>query len=161
MHFPRKIRSPHHNTKVIIESSPNLKLKLRGSDLDRLTKIILERVSESFPQLKGKTVYIFLVGRKLFRKLREEYIGQALDSDVLTLTYDTPQGEDVLLGEIYVNVDRVFKNALKYRRGVLEELAFVVAHGFLHLLGFTDENEEKREEMFAIQHKLIEGIFKG
>jgi rRNA maturation RNase YbeY len=37
-----------------------------------------------------------------------------------------------------------------------EEIAFLVVHGLLHLVGWRDDTEEQRERMLRRQHDLID-----
>ncbi len=58
---------------------------------------------------------------------------------------DHPEQPTVLLGDIVVSLDRVFSQAEAYGHSPAREIAFLMVHGLLHLVGYDhiDENEEK------------------
>jgi probable rRNA maturation factor len=50
-------------------------------------------------------------------------------------------------GDIYISVERVMENAEKYKQSFDKELARVMVHGILHLLGFNDKSDKDKELM--------------
>ncbi len=59
------------------------------------------------------------------------------------------------LGEVLINEKQVERQAKEYRVSKEEEMARVVAHGVLHLLGYKDELEEERRKMKAIEDAVV------
>ena len=55
------------------------------------------------------------------------------------------------LGEVMINEGQVKRQAKEYGVSEAQEMARVVAHGVLHVLGYTDETEENRGVMKAIE----------
>lgn len=96
----------------------------------------------------------------LLAELNKKYRGREGPTDVLAFPIgrDTPEPEEIWLwGEVYVSADRAREQAA--RRGVSldEELAFLVAHGLLHLAGYGDETDEGRAEMERATARLVAG----
>jgi rRNA maturation RNase YbeY len=58
-----------------------------------------------------------------------------------------PGAEPVLLGDVVVSVPVVRVQAADWERPFGEELARVVGHGTLHLVGYTDESDEAATQM--------------
>ena len=70
-----------------------------------------------------------------------------------------PLGE---LGEIIVSVDTAAREAWELGQGLDARLFWLLAHGFLHLLGWNHENsEEEAEAMRAKELELIEQFAKN
>ena len=68
--------------------------------------------------------------------------------------YFNPESGELCLGDIVINVDRVYEQALEYGHSLLREYAFLIAHSMLHLLGYDHMErgeaavmEEKQEEI--------------
>ena len=59
------------------------------------------------------------------------------------------------LGEIVVSLPTVRRQAKANRRTVREELALMIVHGFLHLLGLDHETSVKERRMFRIQQDIL------
>ena len=142
--------------KITLERSKGLNLRVSEAWLRQLIANLPLALSELKVSLPEGKVYIYLVGRSRFQRIRERYIGEALDSDVVSLRYDSPLGRSLLIGEIYVNVPRVIDNARKFNRSLKEELTFVLLHGFLHLAGYDDSTEEERKNMFRLQERGLD-----
>ena len=60
-----------------------------------------------------------------------------------------------LLGEVVINIAQIKRQAKKYSKNQEEELKYILLHGLLHLLGYSDEKEEDRKKMFKIADRLM------
>lgn len=67
----------------------------------------------------------------------------------------TEPREPFLLGDVVVSVDRARDQASEHGRPFPEELARLVSHGVLHLLGYTDESEEASAAMHAKENAVL------
>ncbi len=59
------------------------------------------------------------------------------------------------LGEILVSADQAAKQARRRRKPVVDEVAFLAAHGTLHLLGFEDETPSGYREMVRLGQDAV------
>ncbi|HLQ74041.1 MAG TPA: rRNA maturation RNase YbeY [Bacillota bacterium] len=65
------------------------------------------------------------------------------------------QNVPLALGDIVISVDRAHAQAEQYDHSFERELAFLTVHGFLHLLGYSHDDERSEEKMFARQKELL------
>jgi probable rRNA maturation factor len=56
------------------------------------------------------------------------------------------------LGEILISPQQASRQARRRKRPVMEEVAFLAAHGVLHLLGYEDETPAGYREMVRLGH---------
>jgi len=56
------------------------------------------------------------------------------------------------LGEILISPEQAKRQAQRRKRPVVEEVAFLAAHGVLHLLGYEDETPAGYREMVRLGH---------
>ena len=56
------------------------------------------------------------------------------------------------LGEILISPQQAARQARRRKRPVIEEVAFLAAHGVLHLLGYEDETPAGYREMVRLGH---------
>jgi len=56
------------------------------------------------------------------------------------------------LGDILISPEQASRQARRRRRPVMEEVAFLAAHGVLHLLGYEDETPAGYREMVRLGH---------
>ena len=60
------------------------------------------------------------------------------------------------MGEIYVCIPRMIEQANSYGHSETRELAFLVCHGLLHLLGYDHMEKEDEKVMFTLQEKMLD-----
>ena len=74
---------------------------------------------------------------------------QYLDHDTYTdiITFDNSERDDVVLGDIFISIERIRENAAKYNVPETDELHRVIIHGVLHLLGYTDKSTANKQKM--------------
>jgi len=88
----------------------------------------------------GKLSYTFLNDNDL-HKINVEF----LDHDTLTdiITFDYNRG-NIIIGEIYMSVDRIEENAVKNEVSFEKEFNRILIHGLLHLMGYKDKEPEDK-----------------
>ncbi|MDO8663295.1 MAG: rRNA maturation RNase YbeY [Candidatus Wildermuthbacteria bacterium] len=115
----------------------NLTRKGMGID-ERLLKKIATVVLKG-ENRKEMDVSIGIIGKEEIKKLNQKYRKKNRPTDVLSFLY---KGS----GEIVICPQEVKKNAKKYKLALKEELARVLIHGILHLLGYNHEARGKEEK---------------
>jgi len=88
--------------------------------------------------------YIFCSDEYL-HKINLEYLNHDTFTDIIT--FDNSELENVIESDIYISVDRVKENSLLLKTHFEDEIARVLIHGVLHLMGWQDKTEEQKERM--------------
>ncbi len=70
--------------------------------------------------------------------------------------YINPDTQELMLGDIILNADRVISQAKEYGHSEKREFAFLITHSMLHLLGYDHMTEEEEKIMFAKQEAVLE-----
>lgn len=83
-----------------------------------------------------------LIDDKKMRSLNKKHRGLDHPTDVLSfeLNQKLPDGTK-LMGDIVVDREQAARQAKELGHGVEEEIAFLVAHGALHLMGIHHEEK--------------------
>ena len=68
--------------------------------------------------------------------------------------FDPDTGE-LQLGDVVINVDRVYSQAREYGHSLMREYAFLIVHSMLHLTGFDHMTEQERVQMEELQEKIL------
>ena len=59
-------------------------------------------------------------------------------------------------GEIYISLPRATENSKKYGEPFEKEVARLIVHGSLHLLGHKDDTRKQKEKMRIIEDKYLD-----
>jgi len=62
-----------------------------------------------------------------------------------------------MLGDIYICIPQMKRQALEYGHSEKRELSFLAVHGLLHLLGYDHMEKEDEKIMFDLQELILNG----
>ncbi|GAK06440.1 MULTISPECIES: rRNA maturation RNase YbeY [Geomicrobium] len=92
------------------------------------------------------------------QELNRDYRNKDAVTDVLSFALNDDEqmpGDEHVLGDIVICVERMKEQAEEYEHSIERELAFLSVHGLLHLLGYDHMDEEEEREMFTLQEELL------
>ena len=68
-----------------------------------------------------------------------------------------PENNALMLGDIIISAEHIESQACEYGHSKKRELAFLVAHSMLHLLGYDHENDNERLIMEEKHRSILNG----
>lgn len=89
-------------------------------------------------------ISIILCSDEFLLDMNKRFLKHNYYTDIIT--FDYTEG-DTISGELYISVDRVKENAVRYKGAFANELYRVIIHGVLHLCGYHDKSPQDRERM--------------
>ena len=118
----------------------------------RLYQSFLE---EQFFRITGKMLDIQVVFCSDSRLL--DINRQFLKHDYYTdiITFPLHEGEDRVMAELYISLDRVDDHAQEFGVSRVHELNRVIFHGVLHLCGLKDKTERQQKEMRQAEEEWL------
>ena len=136
---------------------------------EKLIKEVVSRVLEEEKVLPEVDVYITLTNNEKIHKINKEYRDVDRPTDVLSfpmyerdeiadLKNDTDDEIEKILGDIIVSVEKVREQAEEYGHSFERELAYLVTHGMLHLLGYDHMIEEEKAVMRKREEEILETL---
>ncbi|MEG4986715.1 rRNA maturation RNase YbeY [Microcoleus sp. BR0-C5] len=127
----------------------------------------LENQAADVPVAPGYEVSLRLTADTEMQALNLQYRQLDRSTDVLAfaaLEVDCPQleemqsSEPLYLGDIVISIDTANRQAQQQGHPLKTELAWLAAHGFLHLLGWDHPDEESLTQMLDQQETLLQAI---
>ena len=88
--------------------------------------------------------YIFCSDSYLI-ELNRQYLNHDTYTDIIT--FDNSETEGTITGDIFISIERIRENAVKFSGNEADELHRVIIHGALHLLGYKDKTKADKELM--------------
>jgi probable rRNA maturation factor len=110
------------------------------------------------------TLSLTLVSNAKIRVMNRDHRGKDYATDVLSfplIVSDDHEvsifpGEETLeLGDLVISVEKAIEQANEYGHNLERELAFLFAHGLLHVLGFDHVTKAQEKQMFSRQTKIL------
>ncbi len=147
-----------------------------GFDLYENAKRVIEAALESEGCPFECEVSLTVVGDEEIEDLNNRLRGIDAPTDVLSfpmIEYDEPASfegfeertdlfdpdtDELMLGDIVININRVISQAEEYGHSKMREFCFLVAHSMLHLLGYDHMEDEERKVMEDKQEKILESL---
>ena len=120
-------------------------------DSEKTTSNWLVMLVEHHNKKLGELNYVFCSDDYLL-KLNQEHLNHDYFTDIITFDYCQ---NDVISGDLFISVDRTNENAKTFRKSESNELNRVIAHGLLHLLGFSDKTAEDIVEMRSMEEAAL------
>ena len=129
-----------------------------GRDLD----LILSYLGEN-----GEFSIHFVTDEEI-QALNRDYRGKDEPTDILTFRildgeeFPSFPGEEKELGDMFISMDAMRRNAAEFSVSPDEELFRLLLHGVLHLEGYDHQtNDFSSEPMLMRQEEIIKKIYRG
>lgn len=103
---------------------------------------------------KNSEVSITLVGDRQIHKLNKKYRGINRPTNVLSFELQ----DDLLLGDIFISLDTVAKEAADANISIEEHTAHMIVHGMLHLQGYDHLNDKEAAIMEKQEIKILKNL---
>ena len=114
-----------------------------------VNKFINDRL-EKYKIYNNLELYISFVSPAKIRSLKNELFGLDIVTDVISVPIDTDDVDKnipAVFGEIFICAETAARQAKEYLHSFQDEIALLIVHGLLHLIGYDDETEEQQKIM--------------
>jgi probable rRNA maturation factor len=92
------------------------------------------------------------------QELNRTYRRRGRATDVLAFPQDAgPEGEPPALGDVAISAETAGRQAAEAGHSLAREVEILVAHGILHLTGWTDQTPARRARMMVRTEELLAG----
>ncbi|MCR5185161.1 MAG: rRNA maturation RNase YbeY [Bacilli bacterium] len=129
-------------------------------------EIYLTLMERTFKHLSLKfdpIISVSFVDNTFIHQLNRDYRHIDRPTDVISFAFlDNENKEEVykskepvVLGDIYISLDKAKEQAKEYGHSLQRELSFLFVHGLLHLLGYDHMTEEDEKVMFKLQDEIL------
>jgi probable rRNA maturation factor len=114
-------------------------------------------------RVRDAMISITFLSRHAMAALNARHLARRGATDVISFAFsgDGNRRESPVLGDIYIAPAVARSNAKRFGIGVREELARLVVHGMLHVLGYEHSEVEDRmtSPMWRRQEKLLAMLY--
>lgn len=125
-----------------------------------ITKIVAAALKGAKAKGVDEVGVVFVADKEMI-SLNTAYRGKRKTTDVLSFGNDGAwpgEGGKGLLGDIVISMPQIRRQAAKAGRPVRDELAMMLVHGVLHLLGYDHETLKDEKKMFPLQKRILKTL---
>jgi rRNA maturation RNase YbeY len=126
-------------------------INVNSSTVEQLIKTVLKDFNISDAEIN-----VVLGTDELLRQLKLKYFDEDVFTDVIAFRLND-EGKE-LEGEIYISPERAEENANTYGVSFPNELGRLMVHGTLHLLGWEDDDNDKKIAMSNEEDRFLTEI---
>ncbi|NGX31620.1 MAG: Endoribonuclease YbeY [Chlamydiae bacterium] len=126
-------------------------LPIHSSQVKHLILFVLETFKKKYDEMS-----VYFVSEEKICAMHQTFFDDPTSTDCISFPMDNENDLGyTILGEIFVCPKAAIDYANAQKKDVFEELSHYVVHGMLHLLGFRDDQEKLKKEMFKKQQSII------
>lgn len=95
------------------------------------------------------------------QKLNREYRRVNAPTDVLAFSMHEgpfPRVHPEVLGDVVISLETASRQAKRYRHSLNKEIALLVVHGILHLLGYDHLKKKDKELMHKKEREILKSL---
>jgi probable rRNA maturation factor len=111
-------------------------------------------------RVKDALISVAFVGSEMMAQLNEQFLSRNGPTDVITFGLSRKGGKMPVIGDIYVCPPVARRNAKTLGISASEELARLLVHGTLHVLGYDHPEGESRTRspMWKRQERILDSL---
>lgn len=113
----------------------------------------IRRTAKAEGHRTGDITVVFCSDTALL-EINRRYLSHDYYTDIITFDY-TDTEKKIISGDLMISIDTVRANAQTFGVPFENELARVIIHGVLHLLGYGDKTPEEEAHMHALEDKYL------
>ena len=128
-------------------------------ELETVEKVLYSALEKE--KLENVSFNLIIVDNDYIHELNKTYRNIDRETDVITFALEDEDtlvlpGNERILGDIYISIDKARSQAEEYGHSLLRELSFLAVHGFYHLLGYDHQTPEEEKVMFGRQEEVLD-----
>jgi len=127
--------------------------KYSSGELRQIAAMLLQALEQDRAELS-----IAIVGDKEMRHLNAKYRNMDKTTDVLSFPSEEKlPGGIALLGDVIISVEQARRQARERKKTLQSEMATLLIHGILHLLGYDHERSQRQAKIMGRMERKLYG----
>ena len=136
--------------------------------IELVQKVMVQAFQTEHIDKSNLYIDVILTNPENIRKINKEHRNIDKETDVLSFPmFEKEEIEDRIrskneieevLGDVVISIPRVEEQAKEYGHSFERELAYMLVHGFCHLMGYDHIEEEDKKIMRIQEEKILETL---
>lgn len=145
---------------VVVEVAEGLEAPFDDAWVDRIVQAAV--TSAGTPVGEAAELVVLLTDDATLHDLNRRFRGKDSATDVLSFEGSVDQASPACaihhVGDIAISVERARRQAEEYGHTFERELAYLLTHGTLHLLGFDHEEDSEQRRMREAEEQVLASL---
>lgn len=127
-------------------------------DPRRLARETLQATARHLDLQDAGEVSLLFSNDNRVRELNKRFRGKDKPTNVLSFPSDAPGAQTPILGDIVLAFETVAKEASDQQKSLADHTRHLLAHGFLHLLGYEHDRAADARRMEALERAVLKDL---
>lgn len=150
----------------------NLEIQYQEIEQNKTYETIIKQVIDKCfetENLKNLYISITLTTPENIKQINNKYRKIDKPTDVLSFPMFEKEEIDLVckenfegiketLGDVIISIEQVEKQAKEYEHSFERELAYMVVHGFYHLMGYDHMQEDEKNQMRKKEENILKNL---
>ena len=135
---------------ILVDSIPSIEISYNQGIIKSLLTTVFTK-----ERIAAADLNLIFCDDEFLSDMKKRFFGVSQWTDVIAFRLNDEDKSNIE-GEIYISLPRVIDNAATYNEPVKKELARVIIHGGLHLIGYDDIEESDKTIMRGRELEFLE-----
>ena len=137
-----------------------------NKECENIAEMVLKKCFDE-EDLNNKNLYvnIILTNPQNIRNINKQYRDIDKETDVLSFPmFEKEELKNIknmvedILGDIVISIEQVQKQSMEYNHSFKREFAYMIVHGFYHLMGYDHIEEDDKKIMRKKEENILQKL---
>lgn len=139
---------------VQIFNISGISIPIKESDVIFISKLV-----QAHQKCEFELIELVFVDEQEITRINNTYLNHNYVTDIITFRLDDGIDNSAIEGTIYCCAQRISEQASEFNQTKKDEFLRVMIHGFIHLIGYSDQTLEEKKTMTTLEDYFLD-LFK-
>jgi rRNA maturation RNase YbeY len=121
--------------------------------------IFISKLVQAHQKCEFELIELVFVDEQEITRINNTYLNHNYVTDIITFRLDDGIDNSAIEGTIYCCAQRISEQASEFNQTQKDEFLRVMIHGFIHLIGYSDQTPEEKKTMTTLEDYFLD-LFK-
>ena len=118
--------------------------------------IFISKLVQAHQKCEFELIELVFVDEQEITRINNTYLNHNYVTDIITFRLDDGIDNSAIEGTIYCCAKRISEQASEFNQTQKDEFLRVMIHGFIHLIGYSDQTLEEKKTMTTLEDYFLD-----
>ena len=118
--------------------------------------IFISKLVQAHHKCEFELIELVFVDETEITRINNTYLNHNYVTDIITFRLDDGIDNSAIEGTIYCCAQRISEQASEFNQTQKDEFLRVMIHGFIHLIGYSDQTLEEKKTMTTLEDYFLD-----